>query len=311
MKLKHIFTTILCALASVTVKAQNCPMPISIVLDENFSNVPAAANTMLYQSLLRIVTQNGLSTDAPNSPFVLTAHCDVLDKSNLPGPPVQTTYNLGITLYMVDITRQTKFATAYFELNGVGQGEVKSYINAFKRLQPQNGKITQLIETGKSKMIEYYNTQYHAIIKEARRLEQLKQYEAALAQVLSIPVCTRGGDEATKYAMQLYTKQLNRFNTYLLNQAKTIWAVGQNQQNALKACELLAQIDPESAAYSEAAKLMAEIKKQIRADIDFEMRDKYNNQIDLEKRRIEAARAVGVAFGNGQQPQTTNLNWLR
>lgn len=53
---------------------------------------------------------------------------------------------------------------------------------------------------------------------------------------------------------------------------------------------------------------MAEIKKQIRSDIDFEMRDKYKDSIDLEKRRIDAARAVGVAFGNGQQPQTTNLN---
>ena len=26
--------------------------------------------------------------------------------------------------------------------------------------------------------------------------------------------------------------------------------------------------------------------------------------------RIEAARAIGVAFGNGQQPVTTNITWL-
>lgn len=311
MKIKHLFITALCAISSVAGKAQNCDLPISIMLDENFSNVPAAANTMLYQSLQRVATQNGLTTDSPNSPFVLTLHCDVLDKSNLPGPPVKTVNNLGITMYLVDVTRQTKFATAYFTVNGVGEGEVKSFINAFRRLQPENAKIVQLIETGKAKMLEYYNTQYGNIMKEARRLEQLKQYEAALAQVLSIPVCTRGGEQATQYALELYTKQINRFNTFLLNQAKTAWSIGQNQEAAARACELLAQIDPESAAYAEASKLMAEIKKQIRSDIDFEMRDKYKDSIDLEKRRIDAARAVGVAFGNGQQPQTTNLNWLR
>ena len=31
----------------------------------------------------------------------------------------------------------------------------------------------------------------------------------------------------------------------------------------------------------------------------------------MRNRMIEAARAVGVAYGNGQQPTTTNLMWLR
>ena len=46
-------------------------------------------------------------------------------------------------------------------------------------------------------------------------------------------------------------------------------------------------------------------------DIDLEMRDKYHDQIQLEKDRISAARAVGVAFGNGQKPTTTNVMWLK
>ena len=60
-----------------------------------------------------------------------------------------------------------------------------------------------------------------------------------------------------------------------------------------------------------AGKLMKEVKSQVRSDIDFEMREKYHDQIKLEKDRIAAARAVGVAFGNGQKPTTTNLMWLR
>ena len=74
---------------------------------------------------------------------------------------------------------------------------------------------------------------------------------------------------------------------------------------------MLAHIDPDASRYDDATKFMKEVKGQVRSDIDFEMRDKYNDQIELEKNRIAAARAVGVAFGNGQQPSTTNLMWLK
>lgn len=307
---KTIFSAI-CFLAVAGAYAQDCVMPVSIQLDEDFSNVPTAASTVLYQSLNRIATENGLTTDAPTTPFVLTAHCDVLDKSNLPGPPIQTVYNLGITFYMADTYTQKKFATAYITLDGVGTGEVKSYINAFRRLNARNGEIKNLINRGKKNMMNYYDTQYHNIIKEAKRLASLQNYEEALTMVLSIPVCSKGGNEASEYGLQLYTKNLNRMNLFLLNQAKALWAAGQDQQTANNVCALLAQIDPDAACYAEASKLMKEIKSQVRSDIDFEMREKYHDQIQLEKDRISSARAVGVAWGNGQKPKTTNLMWLR
>lgn len=301
----------ICFMASSNLFAQECAMPVSVQLDEEFTNVPDAASNVLYQALNRIATDNGLTTEASTTPFVLTAHCDVLDKSNLPGPPIQTVYNLAVTLYMADTYTQKKFATAYITLNGVGTGEVKSYINAFRRISSSNSEVTNLINRGKKNMMNYYDTQYSNIIKEAKRLESLQNYEEALAMVLSIPVCSKGGDEASKYGIQLYTKYLDRMNLFLLNKARALWAAGQNQQTAYDVCAMLAQIDPDAACYADAAKLMKEVKTQVRSDIDFEMREKYHDQIQLEKDRISAARAVGVAFGNGQKPTTTNLMWLK
>lgn len=111
--------------------------------------------------------------------------------------------------------------------------------------------------------------------------------------------------------MKLYTRNLDRLNLYLLNTAKAMWAAGQDAQTAKEVCKLLAQIDPEAACYADASRFLKEVKGQVCSDIDFEMRQKYNDQIDLEKGRIAAARAVGVAFGNGQKPTTTNLMWLK
>lgn len=301
----------LCLIACANLQAQDCVLPVSVQLDEDFANVPTAAKNVLYQSLNRIATENGLSTDSPTCPFVLTAHCDVLDKSNLPGPPIQTVYNLGVTFYMADTFTKKKFGTAYVTLDGVGTGEVKSYINAFRRISASNGEIKGLINRGKKSMMNYYDTQYPNIIKEAKRLESLQNYEEALTMVLAIPVCSKGGEEASRYGMQLYTKNLNRMNLFLLNRAKALWVAGQDQQTAYDVCAMLSQIDPDAACYGEASKLMKEVKSQVRSDIDFEMREKYHDQIQLEKNRIAAVRAIGVAFGNGQKPTTTNLMWLR
>lgn len=310
MKIKKIISAV-CLTMATGIYAQECVMPISIQLDEDFTNIPTAANTVLYQTLSRMITEKGFTTESPTTPFVLTAHCDVLDKSNLPGPPVQTVYNLGITFYMADTYTQKKFANAYITLDGVGTGEVKSYINAFRHISANNKEILNLINTGKKKMMEYYNTQYPNIIKEAQRLVSLQNYEEALAMVLSIPICSNGGEEATKYGLQLYTKYLDRMNLFLLNRARALWAAGQDQETAYQVCAMLAQVDPDAACYAEAKALMKEVKAQVRSDIDLEMREKYHDQIQLEKSRIEAARAVGVAYGNHQKPTTTSLMWLR
>ena len=304
-------TTLAFVLLSMNAYSQECVMPISIQLDDNFANVPDAAKSALYQSLSRISTTNGLTTDSPITPFVLTAHCDVLDKSNIPGPPIQTVYNLGITFYIADTYTKKKFGTAYITVDGVGTGEVKSYMNAFKQINGKNSEITSLINRGKANMMKYYDTQYSNIIKEAKRLASLQQYEEALTMVLSIPLCSKGGEQATAYGLELYKKYLNRLNLYVLNQARALWAAGQDQATAYEVCALLAQIDPEASCYADAAKLLKEVKSQVRSDIDFEMREKYHDEIKLERERISAMRAVGVAFGNGQKPTTTNLMWLR
>lgn len=311
MRIFRIMTALCTLLIGLSSYAQECVMPISIQLDEDFVNVPYAARNALYQSLSRISSANGLTTDSPTTPFVLTAHCDVIDKSNLPGPPIRTVYNLGITFYMADTYTKKKFGTAYITIDGVGTGETKSYMNAFQQINSKNTEIASLINRGKANMMKYYDSQYANIIKEAKRLTSLQRYEEALANVLSIPLCSKGGEQASAYGLELYTKYLNRMNLYVLNQARAMWAAGQDQATAYEVCSLLAQIDPEAVCYADASKLMKEVKSRVRSDIDFEMREKYHDQIKLEKDRISAMRAVGVAFGNGQKPTTTNLMWLR
>lgn len=292
-------------------QAQDCVLPLRVELDEEFTGVPESATKYLENALMRIATESGLSTSSFTTPFVLSLHADVLDKSNLAGPPIQTVYNLGVTLYIVDAVGKKKFATTYLELNGVGKGETKAYMDAFRRINAQNQKVKAFISTGKQKMMAYYDSQYPQIIEEARRLCSLQQYEEAIAMLVGVPMCSSGGEACMKEGVKVYVTIRDRYNLALLNKARTIWASMPTQDGARLVAPIIAQIDPEASCYADTQKLLSEIKGQVRADIDFEVREKYHDRIDIEKQTIECARAVGVAYGSHQQPQTTNLLWAR
>lgn len=307
---KSIFLLLVLTLAGGLL-AQDCALPLRVELNEEFTGVPESVSKYLENTLTRIATESGLSTSSYTTPFVLSLHTDILDQSTLPGPPIQTVYNMGVTLYIVDAVNKKKFATTYLEVNGVGQGQTKAYMDALRRLNAQNKNIRAFISSGKQKMIAYYDTQYPQIIEESRRLCALQQYEEAIAMLISVPICSAGGETCTQEGVKVYKIIRDRYNLALLNKARTIWASMPTQDGARLVAPIITQIDPESSCYGDTQKLLAEIKGQVRADIDFEVREKYHDQIDIQKQTIECARAVGVAYGNGQQPQTTNLLWAR
>lgn len=314
--MKRIKNIIIVALACCTsgiasVQAQDCELPVAVVVGEQPEEIAEAAVSVLENSLVRLATASGLNADFSFSNFILTAKIDVLGKDILPGPPTQVSRTLGITLYLGDMATQTKFASAYVETAGVGTNDTKCMIDAFRRMNANNADIQRMISSGKQKMLAYYNKNYKTILKDAERKAALQQYEEAIALAVSIPVCSNGGDEATSTGLRIYGLYRDKMNLSLLNRARAVWSAGQDQQSALETARLLSQIDPDAACYADAVSLADEIKKQMRSDIDFEMREKHKDLVQLEASRIEAMRAVGVAYGKGQQPKTTNVAWLR
>lgn len=312
-KIRNIIVAALacCTSGMASAQAQDCELPIAVVVGEQPEDISEAAVSVLENSLVRLATSSGLNADFSFSDFILTAKIDVLGKDVLPGPPVQISRSLGITLYLGDVATQTKFASAYVETAGVGTNDTKCMVNAFRRLNANNADIQRMISNGKQKMLAYYDKNYKTILKEAEQKAALQQYEEAIALTVSIPVCSNGGDEATSTGLRIFGQYCDKMNLALLNKARAIWLASQDSAAAMDAGRLLSQIDQDAACYADAVNLANEIKKQVRSDIDFEMREKYKDEVKLETSRIEAMRAVGVAFGKGQQPKTTNITWLR
>ncbi len=294
-----------------TVCAQDCELQIAAVVDNQLGDIPAAATNQIESVLTRIASENGLTKDITYAQFVLTAKIDILDKHIVAGPPQQIVNNLGVTLYIVDAINKQKYSNTYIEVDGVGKSETKSYVNALLNLKSQNGSIIAFIDAAKKKIMAYYDRQYPYILKEAERKASLQQYEEAVALCTSIPFCSKGGNEAMKVGLKLYTKYRNLLNQKVLTQARAIWAADQSPEAAENVAQLLATIDPESSSYSQAITFMNDVKKQTRSDINFEMREKYHDEVSIQKQTISAMRDVGVAYGRGQKAHTTNLMWVK
>lgn len=68
-----------CALCTGQAVAQECDIPVAVVLIQQADEVPEASEQLLTNALTRIAVSNGMNAELPYSQFVLSARCDMLD----------------------------------------------------------------------------------------------------------------------------------------------------------------------------------------------------------------------------------------
>lgn len=307
--LKYIALAIL---VCVGVKAQaDCSVNLAILEIPQTENVPENTIKYLTTKLEQLSTADGITADPSLGQFFIAAKFNHLMEDVLPGPPTQTVLHTNLTLYIGDLNSQTIYATTSLELRGVGNSLQRAYINALRGLNAKNKTVESFIEKGKNKIIDYYNRNYQQILSQAAKAAAQHNYEEALWRVSMIPECSVGFNQASAALIKYFQAYIDQEGTALLNAATAAWAAQPDARGAEKALSYLMSIDPESKAYPQAQRLMDEIKASVKSDRDFELRTKYNDRVDMERRRIDAAKEVGVAWGRGQQPTTTNVMWIR
>lgn len=304
---------LLSALASVTAQDfqdKKDLIPLSILIQDQPDPLPAGARTYASTKLKQIISNNGLAANDNFSRFFLSLEVIPITKDIVPGPPMKISERVQITFFLCDYFDQKVFASTSIERAAVGDNETKCFVNAVKGINVNAKELTSFMSQGKQKILDYYNANCTNIIKKADQLAFQKQYEAALYELSSVPEVCDCYDQALVKTKEVYQAYVDNQCYQNLQQAKAAWASGQNSASAEIAGEYLAQILPDAKCYGEAETLFAEIKSKVLDDWKFEMK-KWQDGVDLEKQRIDAARQVGVAYGNGQKPTTTILPWMR
>ena len=257
-----LFASVLCAqtLDDVGRMSINVQRPVN-------KSIPTEAMDQLEDKMHQIITTAGISDNAINRRFALTATVSVVKKDIISGSPARVSQTLDITFYVKDVIDRKEYGHATLSAVGVGLNENKSFIMAFSNLKPSNPIIQKMIEDSKELIIAYYRTNIDNIIADAYILVQQGQFDKALYQIAQVPdVCTDCTAKCRKATVDIYQKKINSAGEKLLQSAKAAWTADPNANGAAKAARYLAKIDLLAACQPQVDELMAEMKEKVKDD---------------------------------------------
>ena len=223
---------------------------------------------------------------------------------------MQFSENLDVTFYIVDNIDQKIFSSVTVSARAVDASEEKVLNKAIRSINVRSPQITKFVNEGREKIVAYYVAQADRIIAKARTLARQRQYEAAFYELSAIPeACGAAYDKAMAAGTEIFQEYVDYMCDVNLAQARSAWMAQQNSDGAYEAGGYLSQILPDAKCYGEAMGLYQEIKGKVLDDWKFEMQQ-YNDQVSLERSRIDTWRQVGVAYGQNQKANTYNVTWL-
>lgn len=281
---------------------------IAAVVPDQIEGLTSGVKSNLINKLNQIVTKSGMGGSSLNERFIITTNVTVLTKDITPTAPPMHAYTLEVSLYIGDGIEGKLFSSTSVTLKGVGDTETKAYMAALKNLKVADSRYQDFIGDGKNKIIEYYNSQCDFIIKEAEMLANKNEFEAAITKLVSIPeVCKECFDKAMDAVAPIYKKQIDRDCKVKLIEAQATWNASQDMSAAESAGYILSSIDPSASCFSEVQALSKKIEAKVKQIDDREWKYTLKEQAQ-ESERIEAIRAIGVAYGNNQ-PKTVTYNY--
>lgn len=306
MNLKYLLSATLLALTS-SMKAYDCELFIQVLPVEG---VPSDVSDLICTRLQNALNANGAIASGDYGQFYISAKCGDLYKETLATAPMQVAVNSELTLGIAEIEGGSVFATKTFNLKGVGTTEQRAYINALKGINGANQNLVSFIKEAKDNTIMYFDKNYKSFLTKAKRAASMHDYSQALYYSTLIPSCSKGYSEAEVVVGEYYQNYVDEEGEKILNNAKAAFAVSPNANGAVKAYALLALINPQSKAYNNALKLANDIKKQTKVEYDFEVHQKYKDNMVIRQSIINAAREIGIAYGKSHQPDTTLINFI-
>lgn len=310
---KNFLLSVLCILASCAASvAQNrCAIDVSIAPISRGDIVPEAIDSKVEAKLTQAMGKAGMTVAPYDSRFFVAARFDDAFNDVTGGPSQKTYVKTTLTLYIGDADDQKVFASESFELSGVGSTEQMAYTKALGKLSASNPQLIDFLEKGQKRIVEYYDAHYQELLNKAKQAKNARNFSEALYYATSIPSCCVGYSQANSLAMSILNESRDYDGQMLLAKARAAWAANPTAEGAAEAHTYLSQIDPASSSMSAAQSLNAEMTKTTKRQWEFENVTKYNNEIALEKQRINAAKEAAVAYAKSRPKVVNRYVFLR
>ena len=314
---KMVLTWALLALSTLGIRAQaQCEFPLTIVIPDQAVELSPMAKSQLTSKIRQAVTQNGMAGGTRFSNFCIVANLVETSKNLTSGLRPLVTVTMGLELYVANTRTGDKFGSTSVNLSGAGQNEKLAYMASISSLNPQNTALQSFMKATKKKIVAYYDGQTNNIIRQAKSLSTKQDFEQAMFLLTSIPTCINNYDDVETAILSTFQTYLNLDCTDKINKARHAWNASQDREGAKIAGAYLAAINPGAQCYDDAMELADEIRERIGEEWEWAKdlkefgKEMARSQVELEKMRIEAARAIGEAYAENQPDITINQNFI-
>lgn len=306
---KMLFAAVL-SLFIATAKAQeDCVTPLMVLVPEQVDSLAPMAQARLESKLRQIVAKEGLGGGAKFSNFSVVANITEDSKEVISGMRPLVTVVADLELFVGNNYTGEKFASTAIQISGAGRNETKAYIQALGGVSSSNAQIQRFLKDAKRKINQYYAKQVPTIIRQAKTFAVQRNYEEAMCLLTSVPACCNEYADIEQCMLEIFQQYVDYDCAVKVNKARAVWIASQDKEGATLAGAYLASIDPASSCWDDALTLADEIRTRIGDDWEFS-KELLRDAVQTERDRIDALKAIGVAFGENQKAVTIRENWL-
>ena len=269
---------------------------LSVIMPENVDGLDASQLSKLETKITQIVSSSGLAASGYNNNFVIYPKFAIYETNVVEGGMQNITVTTcELSLFIKQVDNNILFSSISKQVKGSGNNKQTSITNAISKVPTNDAQFKTFIETGKTKIVQYYESKCQDIITKSESLVKMQNYEEALGLLQTVPEEVSCYSKVQEKSIEAYKAYQNQKCAKQIQEAKTTLAA--NNYNA--ALQILSQIDPSATCFNESQTLMKNAESKIDAEEkkqwDLKMKV-YDDNVALEKQRINAVKDIAVAY---------------
>jgi hypothetical protein len=275
---------------------------IAVVVPRSNTMLTVDQKNQLGNTLLQAATANGISGIGGPSGFQLTPMV-IVTKEGEAGELQKFKYvTLNVTLAVKQVPQNLAFGSTSVILQGNAPTREDAITQALGNLSPTNEKIINLVESSKTKILQYYETSCDAIRSDAKARAGTGRVPEALTLLLTVPrEATTCQKAAGVDADAMYAAYRDAQCDASVRAARAALAARDFEEAKIKA-EL---VDPGSKCAKSADGVLKDLEKKVTSDHNFSLkiraaivnRDKIETSLSSpgESAKHTHEQAIGVA----------------
>ncbi len=182
---------------------------LSVIMPENVDGLDVSQLSKLETKISQIVTVSGLAASGYNNNFIIYPKFAIYESNIVEGGMQNiTVVTAELSLFIKQVDNNLLFSTICKQIKGSGSNKELAITNAISKIPTNDPEFKTFIETGKTKIIQYYETKCVDIIKKSDSYVKMQQYEQALGLLMTVP------EEVSSCYNQIQDKAIEAYKAY-------------------------------------------------------------------------------------------------